>query len=220
MPQKEIFRIEIFSCGLDMDDENPYPRFPVYRLAECLFDAYEKAAEAIHKISDEFAEREPPLYRLFLRQLALDHVYYNGDFIKLWVFNHKGEEIDRSLCANWGVDKPENIFRGRPENLVRFKPGDIVEWLNGNEARLGVVYSTPLPPEEAREIAGRLERRGAGFHLDWSDDSYTIIDGPDYMASHEHVFSPFVSSPTFPVPEDLRLKLLEDYNALLEKDRK
>lgn len=217
---KDIFELELLTFYRDMDFKNPYPAFKISRSGCCLCRTFEEANIQIKKLAANKGQEK--IYRFVLRQLPLAERLHAGDFLKLWVYNANGQLLDLSLCSDCASAGAQNEFRGRPENLIHFRKGEIVEWFDRAKARLAVVTGLPLTPSQCLEIAERHNNRHPEYPrewiLDWSDDSYTVIHGPDYAVTHEHIFAPFVSKPAFEVPEELRKYLEEAWEKV--KDEK
>lgn len=217
---KYIFELEILTYSWDMDFENPYPAFNISRSGRFLCRTFEEANIQIKKLAAVNGQEK--IYRFVLRKLPLAERFYSGDFLKLHVYDANGTMLDQSLCSDCASAGRLNEFRGRPENLVRFHEGEIVECFDRDKVRLAVVTGLPLTPSQCLEIAERHNNRHPEYPkewiLDWSDDSYTVIHGPDYAATHEHIFAPFVSKPTFEVPEELRKYLEEAWEKVKDEE--
>lgn len=208
----DIFELEIITFSWDMDYLDPYPAFKISKSSRYLFQHFEEADFQIKELAKKSCQEE--IYRFILRQLPLNERLYVGNFNKLYIYDAHGKLLDHSLCSDSEPLDKQNEFKGRPENLIRFQKGDIVEWFDSEKAHLGIVTGVPLTPNGYIEIMERFNKRHSKITRDWFfdcfDDTFTIIDNPD-LASHEHVFAPFVSKPTFFVPGKLRRKLEEAY---------
>lgn len=214
MMEKYIFEIELITFGFceeDIDANKPYP-FNISNTGRYFAFSFNEAEELIRNFPKSTKER---VYRFILRKLPIGERLYPQEFVCLWVYDKDGNLIDKSVCADFlgRGDQSQCQFTGRIAAELRFKLGDIVEWFRGKTVRLGIVTGVPLSPERCSEIMERACSKKLGTMLDTSDDSYTVVYGPD-VSYHDHIFSPFVSMPSFPVPDKMRQQLEETYRRI------
>ncbi len=221
----KVFTFADFEAGYEDDDS-----FGInYR--ERIFIPSLEEAEALMKRPDFVrTDIRDTIYRFYLREYPMMQVLYRGDILSERVYDPNGELIDQTLCSSCFEDihTPAGRYMGRRANQIRFQPGEIVECFDGEDTvRLGIVVGTPYDTERCQQIMQRilrdphfahLEDKSQGYILDFTDDTYTVVDTPEYMESHEHIPSNYVFAPSFPVPEKVEKRLLEAYRKITEKD--
>ncbi|WP_300502480.1 hypothetical protein [uncultured Duncaniella sp.] len=195
------------------------PRFRTELGRISYYFSKDEAEKAIKANATLKSEESKSVYRYFLREVPAGEALYDGEYKREWVYDATGKLLDHTLCSTCHCDihTEHYIFGGREPEQIRFSAGDIVEWYDGyGSVWLGVVVGTPYTVGRCREMYETLRRspRFAGlsddkitFPLDFSDDSYLIVNTENYMESHVHVSSHYVSAPTFPVPQNLLKRL-------------
>ncbi len=154
-------------------------------------------------------------------------VYDELDCCMSWrMYTSVGMLIDHSICGGGGgMTDPFCRFRGRSNEQIRFRCGDIVEYKWGDEIILGIVVAVPPTIDEAFKIERRIV---TGFRmlghvkiqskltdeeildmkgLDISDDCYTLKTMWN-SESNIHANSMNVFAPHFPVPENIKRRIL------------
>lgn len=167
------------------------------------------------------------VYRFIISEIPMTGLA-NGEIRNEWVYDGKGRLIDNSLASMHHYDHGK--FYGRPYERIRFKPGDLVEWFDGDDTvTLGVVVGLPPTIEHCWERMKQVfedkhfadvPNKEEAYIYDFTDDCYTVIDTPDYMASHEHVAAHYVAIPSIPVTQELReryAKVYKEYVLKLER---
>lgn len=201
------------------------PRFKVCQSDEYLFLNKDEALTAIRDFEELYPGERKDVYRFVLEELP------SGERLTgckaEWVFDPEGNLIDRTLCSSCHDDfnTAAGQFHGRTPAQIRFRAGDLVEWYDGGDTvHLGIVTGSPFSTERCAQIMehiihdprfASLENPAEAYILDYSDDCYTVIDSPDYMASHEHVPAHYVSAPTFPIAKKLKDRFEEIYRQFL-----
>lgn len=213
-----IYEMEVWSLANDLEytDEEYEEQLEAYGCMCCglcresvgLFPTKERALEHLEMMYDDPFAEDRELYCAFIREKAMNCMMEPGDYIKEWTYVH-GLLHDESLIRNFAEE--ENPFCGRPKEMIRFKGGDIVMIPDDLVGHWGMVWGTPVTPENIKEVKNHIEGetgvRGTKFSgMDWFDDQYTILtNGEDYMALQilaHHVL------PAWSVPEYVR-KVLE-----------
>lgn len=210
-----IFEMEVWTLANDQDytDEVFEEQLKHNGCMDCglrresvgLFPTKEHALEDLKMMyEDPFAE-DRELYCAFIRERAMNCMMQPDDYLKEWTYVH-GLLRDESLVRNFAEE--ENPFCGRPKEMIRFKRGDIVMIPDGYDGHWGIVWGTPLTPENIEEMDKRAQRKFGDIgkvlsRKDWSDDQYTILTSEN---SHEHILAHRVL-PAWDVPEYVRKNL-------------
>lgn len=165
------------------------------------------------------------VYRFIISEMPLESIDA-GAIRHEWVYDAQGRLIDHSRASMYNPDHGK--FYGRPHEKIRFKPGELVEWFDGDETvTLGVVVGFPSTIEHCWERMkcvledkrfANVENKEDAYIYDFTDDCYTVIDTPDYMASHEHVAVHYVDVPSIPVSQELRERYEKVYRDYLKSD--
>lgn len=211
-----IFEMEVWTLANDQDysDEDFKEQLKYDGCMDCglhrklvgLFPTKERALEHLEMMYEDSFSEDRELYCAFIREKAMCCMMQPNDYLKEWTYVN-GLLVDESLLRNFAED--ENRFCGRPKEMIRFKRGDIVMIPDGYDGHWGIVYGTPITPDEIKEVNDRIERetgiRGTKFsRMDWSDDQYIILTNEgEYMGSHEHILAHHVL-PASHVPDYVR----------------
>lgn len=214
-----IYEMEVLSLANNQEytdeeydeqlDEYGYMCCGLRRESVGLFPTKERALEELEMMYDDPFAEDRELYGAFIREKAMCCMMQPNDYLKEWAYVN-GLLHDESLLRNFAED--ENPFFGRPKEMIRFKKGDIVMIPDGYDGHWGIVYGTPITPDEIKEVNDRIERetgiRGTKFsRMDWSDDQYIILTNEgEYMGSHEHILAHHVL-PALHVPKYVRKNL-------------
>lgn len=182
------------------------------------FSTFEEAETALHRchITDTN-------HSAIIRRMPIDR-YLGAEWLEWWLYDGKGQLIDRSVCTPFFDQQHEYIsgrYMGRREGSLRFKKGDIVEVMddrNPGQVYLGIVRSVPRSPEQMWSAHNlwrnykRLERNtlsqpiskiSEGFyHIDASHDKYFIRDLGSKWIRGEEPYKVF--PPTLPIPEEVK----------------
>ncbi len=215
-----------------------YPKYTVSQDLSAFCTSLEVAEGKLREMIAENNECKKALRRnifcFYISEFAVDYPIYekNSDFAKsVRVYNAKGNLIERTLCVGYWHPAPtpleETYFWGRNAENTRFEKGEIVEVLHGEEVRLAIVVSQPLTEEFCRNYDNRIkshivdEDEEPLFHtdtydIDSSEDTYIVIDGPDY-SYHSHVDSIRLFSPHYTVPSTIRERLLRNYERVMKE---
>ncbi len=151
------------------------------------------------------------------------------------MYNADGELVEQNLCTGFcyeGEAPKSARFYGRSPEMMRFQPGDIVQVTRLDSLSLGIVVATPLTTDECWRIRQNTiktmkkkfckdeepsdEDVDSMYGPDISDDCYIIVDGPGYEY-HRHISSMYLLEPAFPVPDELRQKLMSDYKITMKE---
>ena len=192
--EEQLKRSGWMSCGLRRESVG-------------LFTTKERALDHLDMMyEDSFAE-DRELYCAFIRERAICCMMQSYEYIKEWTYVNR-LLVDESIVRNFAEE--ENYFLGRPKEMIRFKRGDIVMIPDTDNGHWGIVWGTPVTPENVQEMNKRLERKYGDIGLEmlglgWDDDQYTILtNSDDYMVSHEHILAHHVLSSYKGTPEYVR----------------
>lgn len=177
-------------------------------------------------------DEQENVYCIFVTEYPFcEFLYYGGNCVSRRVYGPDGKKVDERLFCDFFTDERNEFrhFRGRMPEQIRFKEDDIVEVLRGDDVTLEVVVSLPPTVEWCYQYAlrgidtkynpcttdaGREQWAFEdGYMLDVTDDSYTVIDGPDYRF-HSHPDALCVFKPRFPIPIDVEQKLCSYYETV------
>lgn len=219
-----IFKLEVIVYTDADGEESVATEFGVI-CREIIYLPSLKDAEDLMRNPDFATVADPfRIYRFLLKELPMRQVLYRGEYLSARMYDVYGHLIEETVCSDFHGDwhQPAGRYMGRNPERIRFKPGDIVEYYDGCEkVSFGVVVSTPIDMERCRQIMmnvmenprfSNISDPSKAYFLDATDDCYTVITSPDYIASHEHVPSIYVSAPSRPVPEEVREQLIHAFN--------
>lgn len=195
-----IYKLEQTELG-DVP-ENPYPKFEVDMTYTFYFRSFEEAERFIRDHQGEVR-----LYRSVITQIPVGH--HHWEMGACWLYDGDGKLIDYSITTDQ-EDKPYNAcFFGRPDSRQRFKKGDIVEIFDGKHVSLALLISNPPDVNWCWQMYQRClkeVRHGWYYHLDLSDDSGIVLEGPDY-GYHSHLSTLALMHPSMPIPADLEAEI-------------
>ncbi len=178
----------------------PYPKFDFDYSKENYFSSFELAEKFVKK-------QRKDIYCSWITQLPCDTAA-NGEIGAEWLYDQNGELVDYSITQGFFGKAEDFAFFGRPKNRQRFKEGDIVEVVNRKGIRLAVLVNTIPDVERCWNIYKNCQEKDSiPYFLDFSDDSATVIDGPNYVY-HDHVGALQLMKPRFPIPEDISKDIL------------
>lgn len=231
-----IFRLDIHVCPAKM--VCPYPKFKIWRMSKTYHDTKESAIEFLR---NKFKLLEGNrIYCAYVFQIPLNPSDSSINFTKGWMLDGDGNEIERTLCADTkdASDVMLGIFRGRDNS--RFKCGDVVEYIHGSvmmddgdfhEAEIGVVVSPPCDTEwywkkylkhtvPLIEVALSDEEIPRGYvRNDYSDDNYDVMGLFEGVGCGDtRVESMCVHPLQFPLPEEYRKGLMDEFEKVLKED--
>ena len=149
---------------------------------------YEVAAQAATERGPE--EEDYKIYCYIVREIPFGQMCTSDtDCISERVYLPDGSKMDERLFPSGSIS---GVYYGRLESQIRAQVGETVEVLDlaKKEIRTGYVYATPLTVNEIKERYAENP-----YRLDYSDDSYTILDRPlsecktdeDFMDAHSHI---------------------------------
>jgi len=149
---------------------------------------YEVKSQASSERGPE--EEEYKIYCYIVREIPFGQMCTSDeDCLSERVYLPDGSKMDERLFPSGSIS---GVYYGRLESQIRAQVGEKVEVLDlaKKEIRTGYVYATPLIVTEIKERYAENP-----YRLDYSDDSYTILDRPlsecktdeDYMDAHSHI---------------------------------
>ena len=194
-----IYRLEQTEAG-DMP-ECPYPKFELGMTHTFLFPTLEMAEGFMRS----------NLHRIRTYRNVITQIPYGKEQWEVgasWLYDHKFDLVDYTITTQQ-EDKPYNShFFGRPDYRQRFNEGEIVEVCNGEYVTLALLLSTPPDIARCWSIYRNCVRDIAGweYHLDYSDDSAIILEGPDY-GYHVHLSPLALMRPSLPIPSDIEREI-------------
>ena len=198
MPDLEgdwIYRLEQTELG-DVP-ESPYPKFEVGMTHTYYFRSFDKAESFMRSNHDNIQT-----YRNVISQVPVGKECWQGG--ASWLYDSEFNLIDFTITTEQ-EDKPYNShFFGRPANRQRFEEGDIVEVLDGENVSLALLVANPPDVEWCWHVYCRSmeDKHFQQYHLDYSDDSAIVLEGPDY-SYHRHVSPLFLMKPSLPIAPEL-----------------
>lgn len=133
-----------------------------------------------------------------------------------WLYDSEGNLLDYTITRGFGT-ATDTCFFGRPAHRQRFKVGDIVEVVNARYVRLAVLKYAVPSIKRCWQIYNKCKTSEFPYHLDFSDDSAVVIDGPSYYL-HDHVSSLQLLKPRYPIPDDIKTDMLT-WNERSEKEK-
>ena len=150
------------------------------------------------------------IYCTFIRERTLNCMMLPGEYLKEWIYKYCYLH-DESIVRNFA--ERENPFMGRPQEMIHFKRGDIVMIPDDYAGHWGIVWGTPMTPEQYEKMNERINQGHDGdtmarmWRLDWSDDNYTILINAD--GDHEHILAHHVLPHDGRIPNFVRKTLME-----------
>lgn len=213
-----VFELKVITILYDSDGNHNHS-YP-FQIDSCncyFFLTYDDAISKMQSLS-----HTPNVYCFQLRQLPIGVEIGNSfveEYSQMWLFSGNGELLDHTLASSLECDKdtPLYPFRGRPEQLMRFQQGEIVEFMySDTEVRLGIVLYTPATDDDVwnylRKFHAEDEITEYSRGRDFSDDIYIVIDENYKCWGYDkNVLPTYMLSPSFPIPEELRRRLIEKY---------
>lgn len=228
--EKTIFHIT--TVDIDTEQSN-YPAFSVNKYGS---HAYAESLESAELLVHQFAEGIENLYCIYVTEYPMcERLCFGGNYVSQRVYGPDGTLIEQHLFCDFFTDERDKFrhYRGRLPEQIRFKEGDIVEVLQGDEVTLQVIVGVPPTVEWCYRYALRgldtkynpgktdAEREQwafeDGYMLDITDDSYTVIDGPDYDY-HSHPDALCIFAPRFPIPANVEQALKGYYEAVAKQE--
>lgn len=194
------YRLEM----VEMADNAPsYPTFKVGTTHILDFPSFESAVDYMEKRS-----KEMNLYRSRITQCQVpEDVKRRG---AQWLYDKDGVLLDCTIVQKTGTPEETHFF-GRPKEKQRFKPGDIAELLDNEEVGLAYIVASTRTPEECWEI---YKQEGAEYSLDYSADSYAIINNDEGHISYG--IATALMKPRFPITEEMKVRMQRRYIAMIE----
>lgn len=231
-----FYRLDVFSIsGHSIKEICKYPAFDVW-LSHSSFHRSSAEAEAfLEKIMN--GKHSDNIYCAYVYKLPFGKNALPGDFVEAFAYDGDGLLVDKSYCSNLGEDygKEHSVFRGRTGGAMRFDEGDFVEVFGCLEmkVRLAIVLRKVLSVEKCWNFYLEMKERVETDwkmpyeldcmigHLDFTDDTYVVIDCEEhektYIECHSHANSIYMFKPRFKIPNELKESLWEGYRANLEK---
>lgn len=181
---------------LPNDLKYPYPKFELSHVHEAYFKTFYEAENFVKKNTTD-------VYCSWITQMLYGAVPgYGGDGAE-WLYDNKGQLLDYTVTYGFVGNVEDYTFFGRPKTRQRFKEGDIVEVVTARSVHLAVL-NLQIPDVEWcwQRYIKRDDEIGFFYHLDFSDDSAVVLDGPNYYC-HDHIGALQLLKPRFPIPEDI-----------------
>ena len=182
-------------------------RYPKYR-ADYASIAFCDTFEATEALMKDIVRTErynmDDVYCFYIYERAMDVLFDRDEYTKCWLFDVKGEMIDKRLFPSYWSEKE---FDGRSEDEIRFKWGDLVELYDGDYVKLVFVLAPPT---------GKEHYKGRDYKGDISDDSYIVIDGPGYQW-HMHIDALQLFKPHYPIPKNIMRKYEKMWEGYLKE---
>ena len=180
----------------DYDLKYPYPKFELEYHKECHFKTFSSAEKYIKKNMGN-------VYCSWITQIPCGITSEYGGYGAEWLYDQHGELLDYSITNGCFGKIEDQTFFGRPKSRQRFNVGDIVEVITARSVHLAVL-NLQIPDVEWcwQRYIKRDDEIGFFYHMDFSDDSAVVIDGPNYYC-HDHVGALQLLKPRFTIPEDI-----------------
>lgn len=196
----------------DNDLKYPYPKFELEYPRVCYFKSFPKAEKFVKG-------NVKNVYCSWITQIPCGITSEYGGEGAEWLYDQNGELVDYTITYGQ-FGKPEDFtFFGRPKSRQRFEVGDIVEVVGVKSVHLAVL-NHPIPDVDWcwKRYIKRDNELGFFYHLDFSDDSAVVLEGPSYY-HHSHIGALQLMKPRFPIPEDILADMLTwNQRSLIEED--
>ena len=223
--QLQVYKIRSKSGGCSPKFPDCYERnnpegnwtLPIEDVGIGYFSTFEEAETELHRCHIIW-----PCHSVIIRRMPIDR-YLGAEWLEWWLYDGKGQLIDRSVCTPFFDQQPEYIsgrYMGRKEDSVRFKKGDIVEVMddrNPGQVYLGIVESVPMSPEQmwtnhelerTTDTSTLSKSSEEGFyHHDAGNDKYFIRDLESKWIRGEEPYKVF--APSLTIPEELKKTLVD-----------
>lgn len=179
----------------------PYPKFELSHIQETYFKTFKEAEQFVKKNTTD-------VYCSWITQIAYGYTTGYGGTGAEWLYDNNGELLDYTITHSLIGNAEDYTFFGRPKSRQRFKEGDIVEVITARSVHLAV-FNMQFPDVEWcwQRYIERDDEIGFFYHLDFSDDSAVVLDGPNYYC-HDHVGALQLMKPRFPIPEDILAEMM------------
>lgn len=194
------YRLEMIELG---DGPHSYPTFKVGQTHIIDFPTFDSAVHYMEEHS-----KQMNLYRSRITQYPLFESM--GERGTQWLYNEDGNLLDCTIVQKTGTPEETHFF-GRPLEKQRFKSGDFAELLMNDEVRLVYVVARTRTPEECWQI---YKQQGTEYNLDYSADSYVIINNDEGHISYG--IATALMKPRFPITDEMRVKMNRRYIAMIE----
>ena len=172
--EKSVFEIVVTDFGL-LRRMKPDRRYPHYRVRRWKLGTASTLEQAERLMRTHIAGSDPAfLHSLMINEVPLDRPCTMHTSLASYLYNRDGTRIDERTYST--IREDDGVYPGRTAEQIRFSKGDIVEVLDGNEVSLGFVVGLPASTGKAARINGSRN----GWHLDDTDDSYTVLFGSDF----------------------------------------
>ncbi len=182
------------------DLKYPYPKFELDYPRECYFKTFHAAENYVKNNKED-------VYCSWITQIAYGHATGYGGNGAEWLYDNNGDLLDYTITHGYLGKAEDDTFFGRPKSRQRFKVGDIVEVVTGKGVHLAVLnYQIPDVEWCWERYSKRDDEYGFFYHLDFSDDSAVVVDGPSYYY-HDHVGALQLLKPRFPIPADIMAEM-------------
>lgn len=179
----------------------PYPKFELSHIREAYFKTFSEAEKFVKKNMAD-------VYCSWITQMQYGVVPgYGGDGAE-WLYDNNGTLLDYTVTYGFIGNIEDYTFFGRPKSRQRFKEGDIVEVITAHSVHLAVL-NKQIPDVKWcwQRYIERDDEIGFFYHMDFSDDSAVVLDGPNYYC-HDHVGALQLLKPRFPIPEDIFAEMM------------
>lgn len=203
--EKSVFEIVVTDFGL-LRRMKPDRRYPHYRVRMWKLGTASSLEQAERMMRIHIAGTNPDfLHSLMINEVPLDRPCTMHTSLSSYLYDRDGTRIDERTYST--IREDDGVYPGRTSEQIRFRKGDIVETLEGNEVTLGFVVELPASAGKA----ARINESRNGWHLDDTDDSYTILFGSDFT-HHKHIDSLRVFAPRLRVHPSTEKRLRKCYS--------
>lgn len=194
------YQLEMIEMG---EGPHNYPNFKIGPTHIEKFQTFESAV----KYMEEHSKRLN-LFRSRITQYPLFEE--SEDRGAQWLYDSEGTLVDCTIVQKIGTSEETHFF-GRSLEKQTFKSGDIAELLIDDEVRLVYVVARIRTPEECWEI---YKQQGSEYDLDYSADSYAIINNDEGNISFG--IATALLKPRFPITDEMRGKMERRYITMIE----
>lgn len=194
-----------------------YPRFKISKDEESIHRTFEDAFERMRELAIP-VEGSWQGFHIIEVPVGIN-CFGNSLGQRNWSYDCKGEFVAESKVSSVAdIDGNCEIYWGREKEECRFRPGDIVEVHCRNEVQLCVVLELPINEERAREkMPDSQPDVPFVFHLDDTDDNYSVIGLDDIFPDNYEVMSCFPAR-TLPLDESIVKRLMDLYEIWKKHD--
>lgn len=229
--QETVYRVDVHCYNKSSEESEVHnTQFEVRRNHSFVFSDLSSAQCKLKQvISDE--ELKDTLYAVYIYQLPIGKDISDDLYQRLWVYDRLGNLNGQSCCTAIveDLDHLSAKFRGHETESIRFNPGNIVEVYDREHgiARLATVIDRPMSIEQCWKERGFVELSciadGLGaeatddnYWLYADNDSYEVINGPDYENNRLNSRSYDIFAPSLPISPEIRQRFDCYYRLAME----